>query len=53
MMNGIIALYIRLSLEDEKHDYLLRGKVFCGCCDHDMNLRNGRKQDFCAVAPKA
>ncbi len=26
----------------QKRDYLLRGKVFCGCCDHAMNLSNGR-----------
>ncbi len=37
----------------QKRDYLLRGKVFCGCCDHAMNLSNGRKQEVCAVAPKA
>ena len=32
----------RFSLSNKKtHDYLLRGKVFCGCCDHAMSLRNG------------
>ena len=23
-------------------DYLLRGKVYCGCCDHALDLTNGR-----------
>lgn len=27
--------------EDVHEAYLLRGKVFCGCCDHAMSLRNG------------
>ena len=32
----------RFSLLNKKpRDYLLRGKVFCGCCDHAMSLRNG------------
>ena len=32
----------RFSLSNKKpRDYLLRGKVFCGCCDHAMSLRNG------------
>ena len=32
----------RFSLPNKKRrDYLLRGKVFCGCCDHAMSLRNG------------
>ncbi len=26
----------------QTRDYLLRGKVFCGCCDHAMNVSNGR-----------
>lgn len=26
----------------QQRDYLLRGKVFCGCCDHAMNVSNGR-----------
>lgn len=26
----------------QQRDYLLRGKVFCGCCDHAMNMSNGR-----------
>lgn len=26
----------------QKRDYLLRGKVYCGCCDHAMNISNGR-----------
>lgn len=26
----------------QQRDYLLRGKVFCGCCDHAMNVANGR-----------
>ena len=31
----------RFSLPNKKQrDYLLRGKVFCGCCDHAMSLRN-------------
>ena len=31
----------RFSLSNKKpRDYLLRGKVFCGCCDHAMALRN-------------
>ena len=31
----------RFSLPNKKRrDYLLRGKVFCGCCDHAMSLRN-------------
>ena len=28
-------------LNKKPRDYLLRGKVFCGCCDHAMSLRNG------------
>ncbi len=24
----------------KRRDYLLRGKIFCGCCDHAMSLRN-------------
>lgn len=32
----------RFSLPNKKRrDYLLRGKVFCGFCDHAMSLRNG------------
>lgn len=32
----------RFSLSNKKpRDYLLRGKVFCGCCNHAMALRNG------------
>ncbi len=32
----------RFSIHNKKrHDYLLRGKVYCGCCDHAMSLRNG------------
>ena len=32
----------RFSLSNKKpRDYLLRGMVFCGCCDHAMSLRNG------------
>ena len=32
----------RFSLSNKKpRDYLLRGKVFFGCCDHAMSLRNG------------
>ncbi|MCM1276774.1 MAG: recombinase family protein, partial [Lachnospiraceae bacterium] len=26
----------------QPRDYLLRGKVFCGCCDHALNVANGR-----------
>lgn len=26
----------------QPRDYLLRGKVFCGCCDHTLNVANGR-----------
>lgn len=26
----------------QQRDYLIRGKVFCGCCDHAMNVSNGR-----------
>ena len=26
----------------QQRDYLLRGKVFCGCCDHSMSVNNGR-----------
>lgn len=26
----------------QARDFLLRGKVFCGCCDHAMNVANGR-----------
>ncbi len=26
----------------QQRDYLLRGKVFCGCCDHAMHISNGR-----------
>lgn len=26
----------------QQREYLLRGKVFCGCCDHAMNVANGR-----------
>ena len=26
----------------KNHDFLLRGKVYCGCCDHAMYLSNGR-----------
>lgn len=26
----------------QKRVYPLRGKVYCGCCDHAMNLSNGR-----------
>lgn len=26
----------------QQRDYLLRGKVFCGCCNHAMNVSNGR-----------
>ncbi len=26
----------------QKRDFPLRGKVFCGCCDHALNLCNGR-----------
>lgn len=29
----------------KRHDYLLRGKVFCGCCDHAMS-RSGKKAYF-------
>ena len=25
----------------KKHDYLLRGKVICGCCKHALHLANG------------
>ena len=36
------AIIKRFSLLNKKpRDYLLRGKVFCGCCDHAMSLRNG------------
>lgn len=31
----------RFSIPNKKRrEYLLRGKVFCGCCDHAMSLRN-------------
>ncbi len=26
----------------QQRDYPLRGKVFCGCCDHALNVTNGR-----------
>lgn len=26
--------------QKKKREYLLRGKVFCGCCNHAMSLRN-------------
>lgn len=26
--------------QKKRKDYLLRGKVYCGCCDHAMSLRN-------------
>lgn len=29
----------------KQHDYLLRGKVFCGCCEHAMS-RSGKKAYF-------
>ena len=33
----------RFKIPNRKNrDYPLRGKVFCGCCDHAMNLNNGR-----------
>ena len=32
----------RFSMPNRKRrDYLLRGKVFCGCCDHALSLRGG------------
>lgn len=35
----------RFSLPNKKQrDYLLRGKVFCGCCDHAMSLRNDERR---------
>ncbi|MCM1335644.1 MAG: recombinase family protein [Bacteroides sp.] len=38
--NGNIKRY---KLKNKQpREYLLRGKVYCGCCDHAMNLTNGR-----------
>lgn len=32
----------RFSLPNrQEHQYPLKGKVYCGCCDHAMNKRNG------------
>lgn len=41
MQDVVHASIKRFSLPNKKRrDYLLRGKVFCGCCDHAMSLRN-------------
>lgn len=31
----------------KKRDYLLRGKVFCGCCDHAMSRKNDPAWFYC------
>lgn len=37
---------LRFSLPNKKrHDYLLRGKVFCGCCDHALS-RAGKPANY-------
>ena len=36
-----IGTYVIGKRKKKPRDYLLRGKVFCGCCDHAMSLRNG------------
>lgn len=38
----------RYSLPNKKtRDYLLRGKVFCGCCDHAMSRKGSTQWFYC------
>lgn len=38
----------RFSIPNKKRrDYLLRGKVFCGCCDHAMSRKNDPAWFYC------
>ena len=38
----------RFSLPNKKRrNYLLRGKVFCGCCDHAMSRKGGTTLFYC------
>lgn len=30
----------KFSITKQPHEYVLKGKVFCGCCDHALNRRN-------------
>lgn len=41
----------RFTITKGNNDYLLKGKVFCGCCDHAMSFTN--KRNFSCVFSKA
>ncbi|MGN0596828.1 MAG: recombinase family protein [Ruminiclostridium sp.] len=32
----------KFSVDKKPREYLMKGKVFCGCCDHAMNRQNDR-----------
>ena len=47
MQKYVIALYIRLSIEDYKYDSI----VFCGCCDHAISYVANKRPYFVSSVP--